>query len=202
MGRRSALSARPAHSAPGLGQGCGIAGALRLWDCRSPWTPRSCQEGLWPEPFDPAQDLREQGPGYRHLGQLGHDVATTAHEQRSGVPLEVASDHRLQPSFARRPHPTALSRIPPARDHTPGRPGAQAPPFPPITSVAEPIWAEWRGKAGVSPQAPPKRLKGRGFKGASAATKGKRAAALAGSLVPLALATASLPRSMRPAREG
>jgi hypothetical protein len=80
MGHRSAPSARPTHSVPGLGRICGIAGALRLWDCCSPGTPRSCQERPRPESVDPAQDLREQRPWHRHLGQLEHDVAAMAYD--------------------------------------------------------------------------------------------------------------------------
>jgi hypothetical protein len=48
----------------------GIAGALHLWDCCSPWKRRSCQERPWPQQVDPTKDAPEQRSGYRHLGQL------------------------------------------------------------------------------------------------------------------------------------
>jgi hypothetical protein len=115
MGRRSTLSARSAHSESGLGCICGIAGALRLWDCCSPWTPRSCQEGPWPEPVDPAQDLREQRSGHRHLGQLEHDVATVAHDPGADLDQLLSSrpvsDHKAERSKRQLSgRPVAISR--------------------------------------------------------------------------------------------
>ena len=80
MARRSAPSAWRTHRAPVSWRVCGIAGALRLWDCCLRWKRRSCQEWPWPESIDPAQDLGEQRPRHRHLGQLEDEVAAVAHD--------------------------------------------------------------------------------------------------------------------------
>ena len=63
---------------------------------------RSREERPRPEPLDPAQDRGEQHPWHRHLGQLGHDMATMMYDssadlgrllaQRGGSPYGLNSD--------------------------------------------------------------------------------------------------------------
>jgi hypothetical protein len=81
LGRRSALSARPAVFAPGSERICGIASALRLPGFEDfEAAASSSWERPWPQPVDPPKDVPEQRSGHRYLGQLEHDVAAMAHD--------------------------------------------------------------------------------------------------------------------------
>jgi hypothetical protein len=103
MGRRSAPSGM-ANPAPVSWRVCGIAGAIRLWDCCSRWKRRSCEERL--ESIDPAQDFGEKARGCRLSGRSHSPTRRSLHNADrpcAGASAATVSDHRSRSRGRLRP---------------------------------------------------------------------------------------------------